>query len=188
MRDEKAIIRQRGVRRRAVVAGRRREESRGGEEGAAEERLRSNLHPVRLFLAGRIVVVVVVLLREIGRSVKGAEGAAGKQRTSESLSSESPSSSPALPPVDANFWTYSTQAREVSDASTERNEEGRARRTLDPHVVPLRIPHQQRRRLTVQGVRRVWVAEELGKEDLEDVDHVEHGRPSLVDHVEADRT
>lgn len=48
-------------------------------------------------------------------------------------------------------------------------------RTLDLLIVALGLPHQQGRCLSVQGIGRVRVAEQLGEEDLEDVDHVEHG-------------
>ena len=63
---------------------------------------------------------------------------------------------------------------------------GRRRLTLDFGIIALSIAHQQRRRFAVQRVGRVRVAQQLGQEDLEDVDHVEHGRPGLVDDVEAD--
>jgi hypothetical protein len=59
--------------------------------------------------------------------------------------------------------------------------------TLHLRLVTLGFSHEQGRRLAIQRVGRVWVAEELGKEDLEDIDHVEHGRPGLVDDIEADR-
>ncbi len=73
-------------------------------------------------------------------------------------------------------------------------------------IVRLRFPHQQRRRLAVQGVGGVRVEQELGQEDLEHVDEVcrgdggslsahpspaccmaltEHRRPRLIDDVEA---
>lgn len=59
-------------------------------------------------------------------------------------------------------------------------------RTLDLGVVALGFSYHQSSRLAVQGVRRVRVSEKLRQEDLEDVDHVEHGRPSLVDDIQAD--
>ena len=59
-------------------------------------------------------------------------------------------------------------------------------RTLDLSIIPLRLPHQQRRRLTVQRISRIRISEKLWEEDFEDVDHVEHGGPSLIDDIEAD--
>ena len=44
--------------------------------------------------------------------------------------------------------------------------------TLDLCIIVLRVTHEQGRGLAVQGVVRVRVPEELGKEHLEDVDHV----------------
>lgn len=58
--------------------------------------------------------------------------------------------------------------------------------TLDLDIVRFSIPHQQGRRLAVEWVCRVRVAEQLRKEHFEDVDHVEHGGPGLVDDVQAD--
>lgn len=58
-------------------------------------------------------------------------------------------------------------------------------RTLYFGLVGLRFPHYHRSRLPVERIRRVRVAEELRKKDLEDVDHVVHRRPRLVDHIEA---
>lgn len=59
---------------------------------------------------------------------------------------------------------------------------------FDPRVVLLRMPHQERSSFTIQRVVGVRVAEQLREEHLEDVDHVEHRRPSLVDHVQAYRS
>jgi hypothetical protein len=56
--------------------------------------------------------------------------------------------------------------------------------TFNLHIVCLRILHQQRRSLSVQRIRRIGVSQQLRQEDLEDVDHVVHRRPSLVDDVE----
>jgi hypothetical protein len=56
--------------------------------------------------------------------------------------------------------------------------------TFDLHIVCLRILHQQRRSLSIQRIRRIGVSQQLRQEDLEDVDHVVHRRPSLVDDVE----
>lgn len=50
-------------------------------------------------------------------------------------------------------------------------------------VVALRIPKHQSGSLSVQGVRRVWVPQQVWQECLEDVDHVVHGRPRLVDDI-----
>jgi hypothetical protein len=60
------------------------------------------------------------------------------------------------------------------------------KRTLYFGVVALGFSHEQRRSFAVQGVCGVGVSEELREEDFEDVDHVVHGRPGLVDDVEAD--
>ena len=59
--------------------------------------------------------------------------------------------------------------------------------TLDLDIICLWLFHQKRRRLAVQRIRRIGVAQELWEEDFEDVDHVVHGRPCLVDHVKAYR-
>lgn len=48
-------------------------------------------------------------------------------------------------------------------------------RTPDLGIVALGLPHQQGSSVSVQRVGRVRVAQELRQEDLEDVDHVEHG-------------
>jgi hypothetical protein len=53
-------------------------------------------------------------------------------------------------------------------------------------VVAFWFPHKKRRSFAVQGIGRVGVPQELRKEDLEDVDHVVHWRPCLVDDVETD--
>lgn len=60
--------------------------------------------------------------------------------------------------------------------------------TLHFDVVALRFPHQKRGCLAVEGVGRIGIPKQLRQEDLKYVDHVEHGRPSLVDDVEADRS
>jgi hypothetical protein len=60
--------------------------------------------------------------------------------------------------------------------------------TFDLHIVRLRVLHQQRRSLAIQRIGRIGIAQQLRQEDLEDVDHVVHRRPSLVDHVETDTT
>lgn len=52
-------------------------------------------------------------------------------------------------------------------------------------LVALRLAHHERGRLAVQRVGGVRVAQELREEDFENVDHVVHGRPGLVDDVEA---
>lgn len=55
--------------------------------------------------------------------------------------------------------------------------------TLYFRIVALGLSYQQGSGLSVQGVGRVRITKELREEDLEDVDHIEHGRPSLVDDV-----
>lgn len=67
-------------------------------------------------------------------------------------------------------------------------QQGMRRPTLDLGLVILGLPHQQRRRLSVQRIARIRVAQQLRQEDFEDVDHIEHRRPGLVDHVQADRS
>jgi hypothetical protein len=57
--------------------------------------------------------------------------------------------------------------------------------TFDLGIVARGISHEEGRGLAVEGVGRVRVAEELREEDLEDIDHVKHGRPGLVDNIEA---
>lgn len=47
--------------------------------------------------------------------------------------------------------------------------------TFDLGVVALGLPHKKCRGLAVQRICGVWIAEELGEEDLEYVDHVVHG-------------
>jgi hypothetical protein len=58
--------------------------------------------------------------------------------------------------------------------------------TLHLCIVALRFPHKKRGCFTVQGVRGVWVSQKLREKDFEDIDHIIHGRPCLVDDVEAD--
>ena len=65
---------------------------------------------------------------------------------------------------------------------------GVGEQTLDFRIVALGLAHQQRGRLAVERVRRVGIPQELGQEDLENVDHIKHRRPGLVDHVQADGT
>jgi len=57
--------------------------------------------------------------------------------------------------------------------------------TFDLGIVARGISHEEGGGLTVEGVGRVRVAEKLREEDLEDVDHVKHGRPGLIDNIEA---
>jgi hypothetical protein len=46
--------------------------------------------------------------------------------------------------------------------------------TLHFRLIALGFSHEQSRSFSVQRIRRVRIPEELRKEDLEDVDHVEH--------------
>jgi hypothetical protein len=55
-------------------------------------------------------------------------------------------------------------------------------------IVALWLSHEKRRCLTVQGICWIWVSQKLWEEDFEDVDHVVHGRPCLVDDIEAHGT
>jgi hypothetical protein len=57
--------------------------------------------------------------------------------------------------------------------------------TLNLCLVTLWFSHQQRCGFAIQWIGRVGIAEELGKEDLEYVDHIEHRGPRLVYHIEA---
>ncbi len=57
--------------------------------------------------------------------------------------------------------------------------------TFDFGIIAFRLPHQQSGRFTIQGVGRVRVSEQLRKKDFENVDHIIHWRPCLVDHVQA---
>lgn len=58
--------------------------------------------------------------------------------------------------------------------------------TLDFGLVALGLPHHKSCRLSVQRIGWIWIAKKLWKEDLEDVDHVVHWRPRLVDHIQTD--
>jgi hypothetical protein len=60
-------------------------------------------------------------------------------------------------------------------------------RTLHLRIVALRLPHQKSGSFAVQGIGRVGVPKKLRNEDFEDVNHVVHWRPCLVDDVETDR-
>ena len=62
----------------------------------------------------------------------------------------------------------------------------RKKLTFDLSIIARLITHHQRGCFAVERIGWVRIAEELGKEDLEDVDHVVHGRPGLIDDVEAD--
>lgn len=46
--------------------------------------------------------------------------------------------------------------------------------TLNLVVVALRFPHEKGGSLAVEGVGGVRVPQQLGQEDLENVDHIEH--------------
>jgi hypothetical protein len=58
--------------------------------------------------------------------------------------------------------------------------------TFDLGIVALGFPHQKRGCFTIKRVCGVGVSQELWEKDFEDVDHVVHWRPCLVDDVEAD--
>jgi len=60
--------------------------------------------------------------------------------------------------------------------------------TLDLSIVALGLPHKQSCSFSIEWVGRIWVSKELWEEDLEDIDHIEHRRPSLVDDIKTDRT
>ena len=167
---------------------------------------RSHLHVLdAVVLAGAVVVVVVVVLRaQVGRASaplyrvrRGRGRDRGKRRrTSESeLSLSSPSESFDAPEL-ANFCTYSARDGEEGQltpfgrASRARGRgKGQSGRVLtsDLGVVALLVAHEESCGLAVERVGGVRVPQELREEHLEDVDHVEHGRPRLVDDVEADR-
>lgn len=58
--------------------------------------------------------------------------------------------------------------------------------TLHLRLVALGFPHHQCGSFAIEGIGGVGVAEELRQKDFEDVDHVVHGRPRLIDNIEAD--
>jgi len=60
--------------------------------------------------------------------------------------------------------------------------------TLNLGIVAPGLAHQKCGSLSVKRVGWVRVPQQLWEEDLENIDHVEHGRPCLVDNVEADRS
>ena len=60
--------------------------------------------------------------------------------------------------------------------------------TFDPGIVAFGLAHEQSSGFAIQRIGGIRVPEELWQENLKDVDHVEHGRPGLVDDVEADRS
>lgn len=57
--------------------------------------------------------------------------------------------------------------------------------TFDFGVVAFRLAHQQSGSLAVQRICRVRIPQQLWEKDFEDVDHVVHWRPGLVDDIEA---
>lgn len=59
--------------------------------------------------------------------------------------------------------------------------------TLDLALVALGLPQEQRSGFTVQGVGGVRISQQLGQKDFENVYHIEHRRPGLVDDVQANR-
>lgn len=76
------------------------------------------------------------------------------------------------------FWRGVLVATHVTVRSSRKS-------TFDLGIVACGISHEEGRGLAVEGVGRVGVAEELRQEDFKDVDHVKHGRPGLVDDIEA---
>mmetsp|Transcript_9766 Transcript_9766/g.36732 ORF Transcript_9766/g.36732 Transcript_9766/m.36732 type:complete len:218 (+) Transcript_9766:478-1131(+) len=58
---------------------------------------------------------------------------------------------------------------------------------LDLDGVCIHVSHHNRSSLTIQRVGGVGVPQQLWQEDVENVHEVEHRRPRLVDHVQADR-
>lgn len=58
--------------------------------------------------------------------------------------------------------------------------------TFDFDIVAFRFAYQQSGSFTVEGIGGVRISEKLWQEDFEDVDHIKHRRPGLVDHVETD--
>jgi hypothetical protein len=59
----------------------------------------------------------------------------------------------------------------------------RSKLTLDSLLISLGFAHEQSSCLAVEWICWVWVSEQLWEEDFEYVDHVEHGRPGLVDDI-----
>ena len=60
--------------------------------------------------------------------------------------------------------------------------------TSDTGCITLGLSHHERRCLAVEGVRRVGIEQQLWEKHLKHVQEVEHGRPCLVDDVEAHGT
>ncbi len=58
-------------------------------------------------------------------------------------------------------------------------------RTLDFGLVVLRLPNKESGSFSVERIGWVRIAQELWEETLEDVDHIEHWRPCLVDDIQA---
>ncbi len=89
------------------------------------------------------------------------------------------------------YWRTSRRIlikrRSVSLCPADSSERlwGKDVRTLDFRVVALRLAHEEGSGLAIQGVCRVGIPQQLREEDLEDVYHIEHGRPRLVDDVQA---
>ena len=87
---------------------------------------------------------------------------------------------------EAYFATYSTQISyylEGLPASLKQRVLWTCLLTFDPLLVALRFSHQQGCCLAIQGICGVRISQELWKEDLEDVDHIKHWRPGLIDHI-----
>ena len=83
----------------------------------------------------------------------------------------------------AYFWTYS-----VCCSAFLYINEWLSLRTFDLGVIALRLPHEECGSFAIQRIGRVRVPKELREEDFEDIDHVIHWRPGLVDDIEADGT
>lgn len=76
----------------------------------------------------------------------------------------------------------------MGDLVLERDKRVSQTVTFDFGIISLWFSHQKRSRLPIERVCGVWISEQLRQEDLEDVDHIEHWRPGLVDNIQADRT
>ncbi|KAK6706262.1 hypothetical protein SNK03_010086 [Fusarium graminearum] len=110
----------------------------------------------------------------------GSSSSSPKLATEDSSSSSSlsaPASSAAS--LEAYFWTYS------GIVSICISSKGLSLHTFDFSIVALGFSYQQGCCFAVERVGRVGVSQKLGEEDLENVDHIKHGRPSLVNDIQA---
>ena len=111
-----------------------------------------------------------VLYTSSNRPAGSSSSSSPKLATEDSSSSSSlsaPASSAAS--LEAYFWTYSVT---VSGYASPKNP---FPRTFNFYIVALGFPNKKRSCFAVERVGRVGISQELGKEHLKDVDHIEHG-------------